>query len=83
LRTLIDGGLHSGSADYPVSYILTHPQNISAKLARLEIEYEVKDAKLAKKAALAKEHIKLFSPIEEMTTANGFKNVNNFLTNMV
>jgi len=80
LRTLIDGGLHSGSADYPVSYILTHPQNISAKLARLEIEYEVKDAKLAKKAALAKEHIKLFSPIEEMTTANGFKNVNNFLT---
>lgn len=79
LRTLIDGGIHSGMVDYPVSYILTHQQNVSARLARFEIEYEIKNAKLAKEDALRKKHIKILSPIEEMTVDDGFKNVNNFL----
>ncbi len=81
LRTIIDGGAHGGSEDYTVSYILTHPQNIGAKLARFDVDYNIKAKIVAKKNKLLpkKRKIKLFSNIEEMTTHSGFKNVNNFI----
>ena len=39
LKTLIDGGKHVGSENFAVSYALTQPQNLSATLARLDVEY--------------------------------------------
>ena len=67
VKTLIDGAKHDGSVNYPVSFILTNPQNVSAKMARLDVEY----TEFQKTGAL--------SNIERMTVDYGFNNTNDFL----
>lgn len=42
VKTLVDGGKHSGDVNYPASYILTQPQQNAANMARLSIEYTEK-----------------------------------------
>ncbi len=40
VKTLIDGAKHSGFQNYPVSFILSHPnQTAAANMARLDVEY--------------------------------------------
>jgi len=39
VKTLVDGGKHSGSVNFPVSFALTRPQLASANMARLDTEY--------------------------------------------
>ncbi|WOE70115.1 STT3 domain-containing protein [Hydrogenimonas thermophila] len=39
VNTLIDGGLHSGDLNFPVSFILTKDQVSAANMARLDVEY--------------------------------------------
>ncbi|WP_456394131.1 STT3 domain-containing protein [Nitratifractor sp.] len=39
VKTLIDGGKHTGDVNFPVSFALTHPQTASANMARLITEY--------------------------------------------
>ncbi len=39
INTLIDGGKHSGAVSFPISYMLTNPQESAAKLARFDVEY--------------------------------------------
>jgi dolichyl-diphosphooligosaccharide--protein glycosyltransferase/undecaprenyl-diphosphooligosaccharide--protein glycosyltransferase len=39
VKTLIDGGKHTGDVNFPVSYALTKPQEASANMARLDVEY--------------------------------------------
>lgn len=39
VKTLIDGGKHTGDVNYPASYILTQPQQNAAAMARLSVEY--------------------------------------------
>jgi dolichyl-diphosphooligosaccharide--protein glycosyltransferase/undecaprenyl-diphosphooligosaccharide--protein glycosyltransferase len=39
VKTLVDGGQHSGSANYPVSYSLMRKPLESANMARLAVEY--------------------------------------------
>lgn len=39
VKTLVDGGKHTGDVNYPASYILTHPVQNAAFMARLSIEY--------------------------------------------
>lgn len=39
VKTLVDGGKHSGDVNYPASYILTQPQQNAAAMARLSVEY--------------------------------------------
>jgi len=39
VKTLIDGGKHTGDVNYPVSFALTRPQHASANMARLDTEY--------------------------------------------
>lgn len=39
VKTLVDGGKHDGSVNFPVSYALTYPQTESANMARLAVEY--------------------------------------------
>jgi dolichyl-diphosphooligosaccharide--protein glycosyltransferase/undecaprenyl-diphosphooligosaccharide--protein glycosyltransferase len=42
VKTLVDGGKHTGDVNYPASYILTHPIQNAAFMARLSIEYTEK-----------------------------------------
>ena len=39
VKTLVDGGKHSGDVNFPVSFALTRPQTASANMARLDVEY--------------------------------------------
>jgi dolichyl-diphosphooligosaccharide--protein glycosyltransferase/undecaprenyl-diphosphooligosaccharide--protein glycosyltransferase len=39
VKTLVDGGKHSGDVNFPVSFALTRPQVASANMARLDVEY--------------------------------------------
>jgi dolichyl-diphosphooligosaccharide--protein glycosyltransferase/undecaprenyl-diphosphooligosaccharide--protein glycosyltransferase len=78
--TLIDGANHDGSVNFPVSYILTKPQDAAAKMIRLDIEYDVKAFKISQQNAKKESNQTLFSNIEEMTKANGFKDTNDFLS---
>jgi len=39
VKTLIDGGIHSGDTNYPVSFSLLENQQVSSKMARLAVEY--------------------------------------------
>jgi len=53
VKTLVDGGKHSGDVNYPASYILTQPQQNAATMARLSIEYTEKGFENNKSAIIA------------------------------
>jgi len=72
VKTLVDGGKHSGKVNYPISYILTNPQHQAAKMARLDVEYTEKNFLDAKP----------FSNIEQMTKDYGFSDTNTFLNSL-
>lgn len=76
VKTLIDGGKHDGSVNFPVSFMLTNPQDIAAKMARLDVEYTEK--------AFAKNNKNLtkLSNIEQMSIDYGFKDTNDFLLSL-
>lgn len=74
-QTLIDGGKHSGAVNFPVSFVLTHPQDVAVKMARLDVEYTEKH--------LHQEGNKTYnSNIEEMTIDYGFNDTNMFLNSL-
>ena len=81
VKTLVDGGIHRGYSNFPVSFILTHPQIEASKMARLDVEYaegnrytneDLQDTKI----------IKSPSSIEKMTMDYGFKDTNDFLLSL-
>lgn len=84
VKTLTDGGKHSGVVNFPVSYILTHSQKESAKMARLDVEYTEKafNVKDKNKELTDNKKIKLASNIEEMTKNYAFKDTNDFLLSL-
>ncbi len=84
VKTLGDGGKHSGAVNFPLSFILTHPQNQAAKMARLDVEYTEKDFKIAdrNKTEPSSKQVRIPSTIEQMTIDYGFKNTNNFLATL-
>ncbi|MDD2780901.1 STT3 domain-containing protein [Sulfuricurvum sp.] len=53
VKTLVDGGKHSGDINYPASYILVQPQQNSALIARLAVEYTEKGYENNKSAIIA------------------------------
>jgi len=84
VKTLSDGGKHSGSVNFPVSFILTNPQLQAAKMLRLDVEYTEEDFKIE---ALNKDRnrsnqIKRINNIGQMTLDYGYKDTNNFLTSL-
>ncbi len=81
VKTLVDGGKHSGAVNFSVSYILTHPQDEAARLARLEVEQTEKtfDFIQKHKEEIEDKNLTVFSTIEQMTTEHGFRNTNDFL----
>lgn len=77
LKTLIDGGKHSGEVNFPVSYMLTSEQVSASNLARLDVEY-------TEQRFLMKEDDpdRNRSNIEKMTIDYGFKDTNDFLDSL-
>jgi asparagine N-glycosylation enzyme membrane subunit Stt3 len=49
VKTLVDGGKHTGDVNYPVSFALTRPQVASANMARLDMEYTERDFRQKRK----------------------------------
>nr|WP_321268112.1 STT3 domain-containing protein [uncultured Sulfurimonas sp.] len=84
VKTLADGGKHSGSVNFPLSFMLNKPQDLSAKMARLDVEYTEIAFKVAEKNKDLNEsqQIKRFSNIEEMTKEYGFNDTNDFLLSL-
>lgn len=84
VKTLTDGGKHSGSVNFPISYILTHSQQEAAKMARLDVEYKEKTFKYIKenKKLIEDKNLTIFSNIEQMTVDYGFKDTNDFLLSL-
>ncbi len=81
VKTLGDGGKHSGSVNFPLSFMLTHSQKEAAQMARLDVEYTEKTFHFAKehKEEIEDKNLTIFSNIEQMTIDYGYKNTNDFL----
>jgi len=84
VNTLIDGGKHSGSVNFPVSYMLTNPQLSSAKLARFDVEYTEKIFRIGKENIKRSKNEKVLiqSNIAQMTLDSGFEDTNDFLNSL-
>ncbi|MBA1438520.1 MAG: peptide transporter [Epsilonproteobacteria bacterium] len=84
VKTLVDGGKHSGAVNFPVSFMLTKPQEVAAKMARLDVEYTEKTFKFVEehKEEIKDKNFTVFSNIEQMTTDYGFRDTNDFLRSL-
>jgi len=84
VKTLGDGGKHSGSVNFPISFMLTSPQKEAAKMARLDVEFTEKAFEIKEKNEdlNESEKVKVFSTIEEMTKDYGFNDTNDFLLSL-
>ncbi|MDD2652838.1 MAG: STT3 domain-containing protein [Sulfurimonas sp.] len=84
VKTLIDGGKHSGDVNFPVSFILTNPQDVAAKMARLDVEYTEKTFAFVKenKERVRDKNLTIFSNVEQMTKEYGFSDTNDFLLSL-
>jgi dolichyl-diphosphooligosaccharide--protein glycosyltransferase/undecaprenyl-diphosphooligosaccharide--protein glycosyltransferase len=72
VKTLVDGGKHSGDVNFPVSFALSMPQAASANMARLDVEYTEK---------AYKKHLK--DPyLELMMKDYGYKDPSRFLQSL-
>lgn len=80
VKTLCDGSKHSGSVNFPVSFMLTNPQDIAAKMARLDVEYTEQAFKVREDNE--SKRIKLATNIEEMTKDQGLDDTNDFLLSL-
>jgi len=81
VKTLVDGGKHSGSVNFPVSYILTHPQEVAVKMAILDVEYTEKTFLFREKykEEIKDKNITVFSNIEQITKDYDLNDTNDFL----
>lgn len=78
VKTLIDGGKHSGHHNFGTSFVLTSPQEVAAKMARLDVEFTERGFKLKEQD----KNITLHSTMEEMTKFYGLNDTNDFLTSL-
>jgi dolichyl-diphosphooligosaccharide--protein glycosyltransferase/undecaprenyl-diphosphooligosaccharide--protein glycosyltransferase len=84
IKTLVDGGKHSGAVNFPVSFVLNSPQDVAAKMARLDVEYTEKRFTIRDNNKELDEndtkYIKIASSnIEQMTLDYGQNDTNKFL----
>ena len=76
VKTLIDGGKHSGAVNFPVSYALNNAQVPASKMARLDVEYTEKRFHLDNTTKFAG------SNLEQMMLDYGHKNTDEFLSSL-
>jgi len=83
-KVLVDHGKHGGSVSFPVSFIFMSPQTISAKMARLDVEYTEKAFRtMPIDVTNFKEDKKGVIPnISMMTKDYGYKDTNEFLNSL-
>jgi dolichyl-diphosphooligosaccharide--protein glycosyltransferase/undecaprenyl-diphosphooligosaccharide--protein glycosyltransferase len=74
VKTLIDGGKHNGSVNFPISFMLTSDQQRASKMARLDVEYTEGFKKKTDKNSS--------SNIEQMMIDYDIKDINKFLNNL-
>lgn len=81
VKTLVDGGKHGGDVNFPVSFMLTNPQESAARLARLEVEYTEKAFVISEENQTkpTQQQQKLIDNTAQMTLDYGFKDANDFL----
>lgn len=81
VKTLGDGGKHSGSVNFPLSFVLTSTPEVAVKMARLDVEFTERAFSIQKENINKNKSEKtiLFSTIEEMTKSYGFNDTNDFL----
>ncbi|RLA84529.1 MAG: peptide transporter [Epsilonproteobacteria bacterium] len=72
VKTLTDGGQHTGYENFLTSFILTNKQSQASKMMRLNVEYE--EIKYAKHRG--------GTHISNMASDYGFKDINKFLTSL-
>ena len=77
VKTLSDGGKHSGSVNFPISFAFLSSQNIAAKMLRLDVEYSEYQYSIDKEKKLSYK-----TNLENMMDYYGYKNSNNFLNNL-
>ena len=84
VKTLSDGGKHSGSVNFPTSFILTHNQTEASKMLRLDVEYTEETFAINKlnEDRNESDKIKRINNIGQMTLDYGYKDTNNFLTSL-
>ena len=84
VKTLVDGGKHGGSVNFPVSYILTNSQDEAARMARLDVEYTEKTFTFRdeNKQLIIDKNLTIFSNIEQMTKEYGYDDTNDFLLSL-
>ena len=87
VKTLSDGGKHSGSVNFPTSFVLTNPQNEAAKMLRLDVEYTEKRFEVNEINKEIDENNTNYikwenTNIAQMTLDYDFKDTNNFLTSL-
>lgn len=84
VKTLIDGGKHNGAVNFPISFMLTNPQDVAAKMARLDVEYTEKTFKFIadNKEMIRDKNLTVFSNIEQMTKEYGLSDTNDFLLSL-
>ena len=81
VKTLSDGGKHSGSVNFPTSYALTNNQDVAAKMLRLDVEYTEKTFKIKKEDENKSKDEKrvINTNIAQMTLDYKFDDTNDFL----
>ncbi len=72
VKTLIDGGKHSGSTNFPVSFIFSNHELVASKMARLEVEYTEKSFQSTSQEWAS-------SNLEQMIKEYNFKSSDEFL----
>jgi len=84
VKTLIDGSKHTGSVNFPVSYMLLSTQESAAKMARLDVEYTESTFRYVKenKKLIEDKNLTIYTNIEQMTKNYGFKDTNDFLLSL-
>jgi dolichyl-diphosphooligosaccharide--protein glycosyltransferase/undecaprenyl-diphosphooligosaccharide--protein glycosyltransferase len=80
VKTLADGGKHSGEVNYPLSYALLMPQQAAATMARLDVEYNESSYLLRKQQEESEEEIKVPRFIHQMMSDNGVDDPKDFLS---
>lgn len=85
MRTLIDGGKHAGSVNFPVSFMLHANQAAGAALARLDVEYTQKRYDIAQDNRTKKRDEREVLPrsnLAWMMQEYGYEDANLFLNDL-
>lgn len=74
VKTLVDGSIHHGDNNFAPSFILTNPQDVSAKMARIEVEFL--------ESSYKDKNLKATTNMERILNHYNYKDSNDFLLSL-